>query len=290
MGQAGLSGGLAATAGTSALAAEGGAPPAPPKIRVLETGISATSYAEACEAIAAWGRAGRAAYICACNVHTVMEARRDPEYARVLNEAAMATPDGMPLVWALRRLGAPKQERVYGPDLLLEFAARAAGRPDLASYFYGGAEGVAGELARNLAERFPGFRTAGHESPPFRELTGEEDTAAVERINASGANVLWVGLGAPKQERWMAAHLGRVRPVMIGVGAAFDFLTGRTRQAPRWMMRAGLEWAFRLAVEPRRLWRRYLFNNPGFAWRVGWQVVLNHCGNRGIECQGGRMR
>jgi N-acetylglucosaminyldiphosphoundecaprenol N-acetyl-beta-D-mannosaminyltransferase len=253
----------------------GGTPPAaPPKITVLGTGISATSYRQVCEAVAAWARAGQSAYICVCNVHTVMEAHRNPEYARILNEAAIATPDGMPLVWALRRLGAPGQERVYGPDLLLEFAKLAASQPDLTSYFYGGAEGVAERLAAVLTERFPGFRVAGFESPPFRELTLEEDAAAVARINASGANVLWVGLGAPKQERWMAAHLGRVRPVMIGVGAAFDFLTGRTPQAPRWMMRMGLEWAFRLATEPRRLWRRYLVNNPGFVWHVGWQVVL----------------
>lgn len=240
---------------------------------MLEAGISSTSLRQACECVAAWARSGRPAYVCVCNVHTVMEAHKDPAYARIIDGAAMATPDGMPLVWALRRLGAPNQERVYGPDLLMEFASLAAGRAELASYFYGGAEGVAGELAARLSAKFPGFRVVGHESPPFRDLDAGEDAAAVERINRSGASVLWVGLGAPKQERWMAAHAGRIRPVMIGVGAAFDFLTGRTPQAPRWMMRSGLEWAFRLAVEPRRLWRRYLFNNPHFLWHMGWRMV-----------------
>lgn len=248
-------------------------PSPPPKLPVLETRISATSYEEACRLIAEWGTAGQSAYVCICNVHTVMEAHRDPAYAAVLNGAAIATPDGMPLVWALRRQGRAGQKRVYGPDLLLEFAgfsasAKAAGRPEISSYFYGGADGVAADLAAGLSARFPGFSVAGFESPPFRDLTPDEDAAAVERINASGAGVLWVGLGAPKQERWMAAHLGSVRPVMIGVGAAFDFLTGRVRQAPRWMMGSGLEWLFRLAVEPRRLWRRYLVNNPHFLWHM----------------------
>lgn len=240
---------------------------------MLGVGISATSYGELCRLLARWARAGEPGYVCVCNVHTVMEAHRDAGYAEVLNNAAVATPDGMPLVWALRRLGRRGQKRVYGPDLLLTFAEFAAREEDLASYFYGGEPGVAGELARTLAERFPGFPAVGFESPPFRDLTDEEDAAAVERINASGAQVLWVGLGAPKQERWMAAHLGRVRPVMVGVGAAFDLLTGRVRQAPRWMMRAGLEWLFRLAVEPRRLWRRYLLHNPHFLWHLAGHLL-----------------
>jgi N-acetylglucosaminyldiphosphoundecaprenol N-acetyl-beta-D-mannosaminyltransferase len=237
-------------------------------VRVLETGISATSYAEACRLLARWGLSGQRAYVCICNVHTVMEAHRSPDYAAILNGAAMATPDGMPLVWALRRRGHPDQGRVYGPDLLLAFAEFAAAKPELSSYFYGGGEGVAAELAGVLAGKHPGFKVAGFESPPFRPLSPEEDAAAVERINASGAAVLWVGLGAPRQERWMAEHLGRVKPVMVGVGAAFDFHTGRVRQAPRWMMGCGLEWFFRLAVEPRRLWRRYALNNPHFLWHM----------------------
>jgi len=243
-------------------------PPAPAKVRVLDVDISATSYAETCACLEAWGRAGSGVYVAICNVHTVMEAHGDPAYAAVLNGAAIATPDGMPLVWALRRQGHAGQPRVYGPDLLLAFAAHASRREGLTSYFYGGAEGVAETLARNLAGRFPGFRVVGTESPPFRDLTPSEDEEAVARINDSGAQVVWVGLGAPKQERWMAAHAGRVRGVMVGVGAAFDFHAGRVRQAPRWMMRAGLEWLYRLWAEPRRLWRRYLVNNPHFLWHL----------------------
>lgn len=241
---------------------------APPKSKILETGISATSYEETCRLIAEWGLAGRRAYVTACNVHSVMEAHKDPSFAQVLNGAAIATPDGMPLVWTLRRRGRKEQKRVYGPDLLLHFAGFAAGRDDLASYFYGGADGVAAELGARLQKRFPGFHVAGAESPPFRELTPGEDAEVVARVNDSGAAVLWVGLGCPKQERWMHAHRESIRPVMVGVGAAFDFLTGRARQAPRWMMRCGLEWLFRLATEPRRLWRRYLLNNPHFLWHV----------------------
>ncbi len=241
---------------------------APEKVRVLDTGLSATSYDELVRLIAEWGRSRQRAWIAICNVHALMEAHKDPAFAAVLDAAAVATPDGVPLVWALRRSGKKGQQRVYGPDLLAEFAKFAAGEKDLASYFWGGGEGVAEELAAKLRARFPGFEVAGAESPPFRELTAEEDAAAVERINSSGAKVLWVGLGCPKQEKWMHAHSDAINPVMIGVGAAFDFHTGRVRQAPRWMMRCGLEWLFRLCVEPGRLWRRYLFNNPHFLWHT----------------------
>ncbi len=246
----------------------------PPKVRVLDVGISATSCEEVCLLLAGWSRSRRRAYVAICNVHSVMEAHKDPAFAEVLNGAAVVTPDGVPLVWALRLLGQKGQTRVYGPDLLLAFAESAAGQDDLTSYFYGGAEGVAAELAEGLAKRFPGFCVAGAESPPFRELTAEEDAAVIERVNASGAKVLWVGLGCPKQERWMAERVDRIRPVMVGVGAAFDFHTGRVRQAPRWMMRCGLEWLFRLLAEPRRLWRRYLFNNPHFLWHLAGRLLF----------------
>lgn len=257
-----------------------------PKLPVLGTGISATGYDEAVAVIAAWAAAGRQAYVAICNVHSVMEAHRDPAFAAVLNAAAMATPDGVPLVWALRLLGRRRQGRVYGPDLLDRFAARAARDGGPASYFYGGADGVAARLAGELERRHPGFPVAGAESPPFRDLTPGEDAAAVGRINASGAGVLWVGLGCPKQERWMHAHRESVRPVMIGVGAAFDFHTGRVRQAPRWMMRCGLEWLFRLAVEPRRLWRRYLVNNPHFLWHLAGMALGRKSGPAALPADG----
>ena len=245
----------------------------PPKTRVLDVGISRTSYEDTCRWIAVWADSGTPAYICVCNVHSVMEAHNDPEVAQALNGASISTPDGVPLVWALRAQGTRDQQRVYGPDLVLAFAEFAAKRQHLASYFYGAGPGVANELASTLTARYPGFEVVGSESPPFRDLTPAEDEEAVRRINESGAKVLWVGLGAPKQELWMAAHADRIRPVMVGVGAAFDFLTGRTAQAPRWMMDAGLEWAFRFATEPRRLWRRYVYNNPHFLWHMAGQLA-----------------
>jgi N-acetylglucosaminyldiphosphoundecaprenol N-acetyl-beta-D-mannosaminyltransferase len=247
---------------------------APEKARVLTTGISATSNDEVCRLLAEWGDAGTGEYVCVCNVHTVMEAKKNADFRRILNEAAIATPDGMPLVWTLRKLGFKGQERVYGPDLVLAFAKYSSGKKGLKSYFYGGEPDVARALADILTDRFPGFESAGAESPPFRKLTQEEDEAAVERINASGASVLWVGLGAPKQERWMAAHAGRIKPAMVGVGAAFDFLTGRTPQAPRWIRNCGMEWFFRLCTDPRRMYRRYIMNNPLFIVNIAKQLLF----------------
>jgi N-acetylglucosaminyldiphosphoundecaprenol N-acetyl-beta-D-mannosaminyltransferase len=184
----------------------------------------------------------------------------------------MVTPDGVPLVWASHWLGHREVSRVYGPDLLMAACERSL-QSGWSHYFYGGADGVPEKLGSNLRVRFPGIKIAGMESPPFRKLSPEEDQAAVERINASGADILWVGLGAPKQEYWMAEHLGKIKaPVMIGVGAAFDFHAGVKKQAPLWMRRNGLEWVFRLASEPRRLWKRYLVNNPRFLWNVFLQL------------------
>lgn len=212
-------------------------------------------------------------YITITNVHVIMEAQRDPALRRILNRAALVTPDGMPLVWLCRLQGHKHVGRVYGPDLLLA-ACEHGLEQGWRHYFYGGAEGVPDLLAQKLSVRFPGLLVAGAYSPPFRALTPEEDEAVVQRINAAQADILWVGLGAPKQEYWMAAHLGRIEaPVMIGVGAAFDFHAGLKRQAPRWMQRSGLEWLFRLLSEPRRLWKRYLVNNPWFVWLVVLQLL-----------------
>ena len=240
----------------------------PQKHRVLDTNISSTAYRQVCQILDRLGRARTHGYVCICNVHTVMEAHDDPEYAAILNQALIATSDGMPLVWALRRRGFARQQRVYGPDLLLTFAAYAARQADLSSYFFGAAPGVADRLAHSLSCRFPGFNVAGCQSPPFGDMTREEDAACVDAINNSAAHVLWVGLGAPRQERWMAEHADRINAVMVGVGAAFDFLSGSKPQAPRWMMSLGLEWLYRLGTEPRRLWRRYLIHNPRFLWHV----------------------
>jgi N-acetylglucosaminyldiphosphoundecaprenol N-acetyl-beta-D-mannosaminyltransferase len=225
--------------------------------------VDPTSYEEATEKVLAWAAAEESRYVCVANVHMVMEAHDDPSFRALVNAADLVTPDGMPLVWMLRKLGYPHQERVCGPELTSRVCAEAARRGAPVG-FYGGHPEALKALVRNLSARFPGLRVVYAYSPPFRPLTPEEDERVTEEINASGARILFVGLGCPKQEWWMAEHKGRVRAVMLGVGAAFDFHAGRVRQAPVWMQRAGLEWLFRLVQEPRRLWRRYLKHNPRF--------------------------
>lgn len=239
-----------------------------PRVDVLGVHVSAISRPAAVAEIDRWIEAGERHYVCVTGVHGVMESQRDPSLLAIDNGSGLTTPDGMPLVWCSKLAGVDGVTRVYGPDLMLDVLAAglAHGRRH---YFYGGAEGVPELLAQRLGERFPGLSVVGTYSPPFRPLTDAESAGIVERINASGADVVWVGLSTPKQERWMAAH----RPLLnaaalVGVGAAFDFHAGRVRQAPAVLQRSGLEWAFRVAVEPRRLWRRYLRNNPAFVARI----------------------
>jgi N-acetylglucosaminyldiphosphoundecaprenol N-acetyl-beta-D-mannosaminyltransferase len=234
------------------------------RVDVLGVHVSAINPAMALAEITRWVEAGEQHYVCVTGVHGVMESQRDSRLRAIHNGSGLTTPDGMPMVWAGRRAGATWMKRVYGPDLMLDVLARAADR-GWSSYFYGGKDGVPELLAERLAARFPGLRIAGTYSPPFRALTPEEDEAIVERINAARPDLVWVGLSTPKQERWMAAHVGRLQaPVLLGVGAAFDMHAGTLRQAPPWMQRSGLEWAYRLYREPRRLWRRYFSNNPRF--------------------------
>jgi N-acetylglucosaminyldiphosphoundecaprenol N-acetyl-beta-D-mannosaminyltransferase len=234
--------------------------------------VSAMSMRQAVAAIDAWIAGDRAAptvgarYICICGVHGVVECQRDPELRAIHNQAAMVTPDGMPLVWLGKAAGHRHMTRVYGPDLVLELCALSE-RRGYRHFFYGGGAGVAELLARKLSERFPGLAVAGTGTPPFRGLTPAERAATIELINGSGADIVWVGLSTPKQERWMADLAPELQAsVLIGVGAAFDFNSGLKRQAPRWMQQNGFEWLFRLATEPRRLWRRYLFNNTAFLY------------------------
>jgi N-acetylglucosaminyldiphosphoundecaprenol N-acetyl-beta-D-mannosaminyltransferase len=239
-----------------------------PRVDVLGVGISALTMDQAVAEVSRWVDEGEQHYVCVTGVHGVMEAQGDPELLAIHNASGLTTPDGMPMVWAGRRAGAAHMERVYGPDMMLALCARAAER-GWRSFFYGGREGVADLLADRLTARFPGLEVAGTFCPPFREMTPEEDAALVERINATHPQLVWVGLSTPKQERWMAAHVGRVQaPALLGVGAAFDIHAGILPQAPRWMQRSGLEWLYRLAREPRRLWRRYLRNNPRFVLSV----------------------
>lgn len=239
---------------------------------ILGTRVDCTSYGEVCDRIQQWAMQQASCYIVAANVHVVMTAYWCTPYRQVLSQAAVVTPDGMPLVWALRLLGNPAQTRVYGPDLMLAWCDRAA-QSGLSIYLYGSTEAVLTRLKRNLQQRFPALVIAGSDSPPFRARLPEEEAAERDRIHASGASVVFVALGCPKQEEWMARQQDKLQAVMIGVGAAFSFHSGEISQAPAWMMRLGLEWLYRLAMEPRRLWRRYLVNNPAFVVLFGLQLL-----------------
>ena len=205
-------------------------------------------------------------YVCTCPVYTLMMGREQPNVLAALCAADMVAADGMPVVWLQHRLGAPYAERVYGPDLLLALAEQSVSA-GLRHVFYGGMPGVPEQLAEILVARFPGLSIAGTIAPPIAPVGPAPDRAAVEQLNALQADIIWVGLGSPKQDLWMALHRPLLHaPLLIGVGAAFDMLAGVKRQAPRWMQRSGLEWLFRLAQEPGRLGKRYLVYNPRFLW------------------------
>lgn len=239
-----------------------------PRIDVLGVNVSAVNLPGAVAEIARWSDDGEQHYVCVTGVHGVMESQHDEALRRIHNSSGLTAPDGMPMVWSGWYAGARTMDRVYGPDLMLALCEEAA-RRGWRSFFYGGKEGVAEELASRLAQRYPGLKIAGCYSPPFRPLTADEDEQIVARINGSGAELVWIGLSTPKQERWMAEHVGRLNAfALLGVGAAFDFHAGQVRQAPRWVQRAGLEWLFRLTQEPRRLWRRYIRNNPRFVLQI----------------------
>ena len=236
----------------------------PARVDVLGVGVSVVDRPTAREEITGWIERGERRYVCVTGVHGVMESRRDPELRAIHNRSGLTTPDGMPMVWAGRFAGARPMDRVYGPDLMLDILQRAAER-GWRSYLYGGAPGTPERLAERLVQRFPGLAIAGTCSPPFRPLTADEEVVIAEEINASAADLVWVGLSTPKQERWMASFRSRLdAPVLLGVGAAFDIHAGLLPQAPPWMQRSGLEWLYRLGREPRRLWRRYAYNNPRF--------------------------
>jgi N-acetylglucosaminyldiphosphoundecaprenol N-acetyl-beta-D-mannosaminyltransferase len=236
----------------------------PPRYNVLGIGVSAVTLAEARDLVLQTRGSLRHGYVCLATAHGLTEAQRDPVLRTIYNESWLTTPDGMPLVW----LGPPGVERVYGPDLML--AVCDAGRKvGLRHYFFGGVEGVAEELRNRLSARFPGVEIVGTFTPPFRPLEAAELKTLQAEIARLRPDVIWVGLGSPKQEKFMAEHWRQLDAgVLIGVGAAFDFHSGRVRQAPRWIQRSGFEWLFRLCTEPRRLGPRYLTTNPKFAARV----------------------
>jgi N-acetylglucosaminyldiphosphoundecaprenol N-acetyl-beta-D-mannosaminyltransferase len=253
----------------------------PRKHTIVRVGISATSYGEVAKTCRDWldeRDSGNdiwpaARYICATSVHGIVTAHHDPEVRRYLNGADIATPDGMPVVWALRSCGVSGQQRVYGPTLMLGLCEMAAGT-GRSVFLYGSSPQTLAALERNLRSRFGSLRIAGTYSPPFRPLSEEERLDIVRRIAASKADFVFIGLSTPKQERWMAQNR-RDLPgqILVGVGAAFDFHAGSLRQAPPWMQRSGLEWLFRLLMEPRRLWRRYLLETPTFLPLWGLQML-----------------
>jgi N-acetylglucosaminyldiphosphoundecaprenol N-acetyl-beta-D-mannosaminyltransferase len=243
------------------------------RINILGVGIHAIDMNMALRAIDAWIEAGDRQYVCVTGVHGVMESQYDETIRRIHNHAGMVTPDGMPIVWLSRLKGNPHVNRVYGPDLMLALCDHGLEK-GYRHYLYGAGEGAPQLLAERLVEKFPGLQIVGAYSPPFHALSAEESDRIVKRINDARPHIVWVGLSTPKQERWMAAHVGALQAnVLIGVGAAFDFLSGLKPQAPRWIQRSGFEWLFRLLTEPRRLWKRYLINNPAFIFLVAAQAL-----------------
>jgi N-acetylglucosaminyldiphosphoundecaprenol N-acetyl-beta-D-mannosaminyltransferase len=229
--------------------------------------VDAGTYASATAQVIDWAVRGEPHYVCAANVHMLMETRDSTAFWRVVNEADLVTADGMPLVWLLRWRGEDDSERVYGPDLMLE-VCRAAARARIPIALFGGTSGVLRKLAANLMRLFPDLNIVSSISPPFGNFTASQNSEYAAQLAASGARIVFVGLGCPKQETWMAECHRQAHAVLLGVGAAFNFHAGQVRQSPAWMQRLGLEWAFRLAMEPRRLWRRYAWHNPRFLWVV----------------------
>ncbi|MFZ1154437.1 MAG: WecB/TagA/CpsF family glycosyltransferase [Solirubrobacteraceae bacterium] len=240
-------------------------PPTPQRAEILGIPLAVSNYDEVVDWMDATIASGARGWLTAAAVNLVMSARDDPNTMRAVLGATLAVPDGQPLVWALRLLGHARATRVYGPDLMERYCAHAA-RTGASIYLYGGRSEQALELlAKRLLERFPSLRIVGGFSPPFRPLTAEEQEHVIADIDGSGAKVVWVGTGQPKQELWMSEMRPRLAaPLLVGVGAAFDFHAGIVSQAPRWMQRNGLEWLYRLSREPQRLWWRYASQNPRF--------------------------
>jgi len=239
--------------------------------RILGMRIDCTSYISAAKSVVRWAREGRSSMVCLGNVHMVMTAYDEPDFAKILESADLVTHDGMPLVWALRLMGHSSLERVYGPHLM-HFVCQAAASKGIAIGLYGGTPEVLADLATALQARHSGLKIPFQVSPPFRPTSKEEDDADLKALRESGARILFVGIGCPKQEMWIHRNRRRFPGPMLGVGQAFDIHSGHTRMAPRWIQNIGMEWFYRLCTEPRRLWRRYLKNNPRYLALVAMQL------------------
>ena len=240
---------------------------------VLGVQVSLVNIPLACEKIEEWIAERKRSYVCVAPVAVVMDCQDDPEYRMIVNSADMVTPDGMPLVWLGRLRGHQEIARTYGPDLMLALCERGQAK-DYKHYLYGATPDTCQRLEETLKKKFPRLNILGKFSPPYERKFAFESDERIGEINRLNPDILWVALGSPKQDYWIHHHRGRLNaPVMMAVGAAFDFLSGVKRQAPRWMQRCGLEWAFRLSCEPRRLWRRYLLGNSRFVYLLGREFV-----------------
>ena len=239
------------------------------RVEVLGVHVSAIAPEDVVPSVERWIDEGERQYVCVTGVHGVMESQDDPDLREIHNRSGLTVPDGMPMVWCGKFAGFAHMDRVYGPEMMLRVCARAA-ESGWSSFFYGGPEGLAELVAERMADRFPGLQIAGTYTPPFRQLTAEEEDEIASRIRQSGAELVWVGLSTPKQERWMHGMIERLQGpvVLFGVGAAFDLNAGLRPDAPQWMRKSGLHWLYRLLQEPKRLWRRYLVNNPSFVARI----------------------
>jgi N-acetylglucosaminyldiphosphoundecaprenol N-acetyl-beta-D-mannosaminyltransferase len=244
------------------------------RIKVLGVGVSAINMPEAVSRIGRWIAEGEKKYVCVTGVHGVMECQKDTKLLSIHNESGLTVPDGMPLVWCGRCYGHKTMNRVYGPDLMLQVCG-AFQQNECSHFLYGGNDGVAQQLKERLVKLFPKIRIIGTFTPPFRPLSDSERADLKKKISELKPDVLWVGLSTPKQERFMAEFISELDvKVMIGVGAAFDIITGRIKDAPDWMKRCGLQWLHRLGCEPRRLWKRYILNNPRFILKIGIQILV----------------
>jgi N-acetylglucosaminyldiphosphoundecaprenol N-acetyl-beta-D-mannosaminyltransferase len=238
---------------------------------ILEMRIDVTSYDQASNQILTWSKASVGRYVCVANVHMCMEAFDNYNFCRIVRNADLVVPDGMPLVWGLLALGAKKATQVRGSNLLLHLC-REAQIINIPIGLYGGTPDSLMDFIKFLKKEFPSLKIPFFASPPFRGLTQKEKEKYIDEIKESRARVLFVGIGCPKQELWMAEHRDKINCTMIGVGAAFDFFSGRKKHAPRWMQKIGLEWLFRLISDPKRLWKRYLIHNPRFVYHFGKQL------------------
>ena len=244
-----------------------------PRANILGVGVHATSLGEAVTVSDHLLQSGSRGYVCLTGVHGVMEAQRDPELRRILNEATLCLPDGMPTVWVGRAQGNLLMARVYGPDYMLELCRLSVAR-GYRQFLYGGRPGVAQILQRKLEEQIPGIQIVGTYTPPFGPLPAAQERELSEQVAACKPNILWVGLSTPKQERFMAEYLGKLDVrLMAGVGAAFDIHAGLISDSPDWIKACGLQWLDRLRKEPRRLWKRYAKSNPAFVWNLALQAT-----------------